>query len=68
MCKSENSCVFYLQIAIIKKFIFDFLKLMDDFRKARRRADMSDSDDDDDPFQNKSSFSPTRNKLNATPT
>ena len=44
---------------------------MDDFRKARRRADMSDSDDDEDPFHNKSSgfgFSPNRNKLNMTPT
>jgi len=25
-------------IAIIKKFIFDFLKLMDDVQKAKRRA------------------------------
>ena len=57
---------------IIKKFIFDFLKLMDEYRKEKRRKDFSDSDDDDDPFHNKSTgfnFSGVgRKNLNATPT
>mmetsp|Transcript_33748 Transcript_33748/g.44525 ORF Transcript_33748/g.44525 Transcript_33748/m.44525 type:complete len:148 (-) Transcript_33748:1356-1799(-) len=59
-------------IAIIKKFIFDFLKIIDEYRKEKRRRDFSDSEDDDDPFHNKSSgfgFSGcARNRLNATPT
>lgn len=58
---------------IIKKFIFDFLKLMDEYRKEKRRRDFSDSEDDDDPFHNKSTgfnFSGVgRKNLNAaTPT
>jgi len=58
-----------LQIEIIKKFIFDFLRLIDEYRKEKRRKDFSSSDDDEDPFHNKSSgfaMSATR-RLNATP-
>jgi len=46
------------------------LKLIDEYRKEKRRRDLSDSDDDDDPFHTKSiGFSPSRNnRLNMTPT
>lgn len=42
---------------------------MDEYRKEKRRKDFSDSEDDDDPFHNKSAgfgFSPAKN--HATPT
>ena len=59
-----------LQMEIIKKFIYDFLRLIDEYRKEKRRKEFSDSeDDDDDPFQNKSGgfgFGASR-RLNATP-
>ena len=65
----SNRLIF--QIEIIKKFIFDYLRLIDEYRKEKRRRDFSSSDDDDDPFHNKSSFgfgmSAARNRLNATP-
>ena len=55
---------------IIKKFIYDFLRLIDEYRKEKRRREFSDSDDDeDDPFHNKSGgfgFGASR-RLNATP-
>lgn len=57
-------------ISIIKKFIFDFLVLIDEYRKEKRRRDFSSSDEDDDPFHIKSQnfgFSAGRNRLNATP-
>lgn len=57
-------------IEIIKKFIFDFLRLIDEYKKAQRRKDFSSDEDDDDIFHNKSQgfgFSATRNKMNATP-
>ena len=58
-----------LQINIIKKFIFDFIKLMDEIRKEKRRREMEDSDeDDDDPFHNKSTFSPAKRIGAGTPT
>lgn len=46
---------------------------MDEYRKAKRRKDFSDSEDDEDPFHNKSTGfgfgSPAKNRgLNATPT
>ena len=58
-----------LQMEIIKKFIYDFLRLIDEFRKEKRRREFSDSeDDDDDPFQNKSGFGfNASRRLNATP-
>ena len=61
---------FALQMEIIKKFIYDFLRLIDEYRKEKRRREFSDSeDDDDDPFHNKSGgfgFGASR-RLNATP-
>lgn len=55
---------------IIKKFIYDFLRLIDEYRKEKRRKEFSDSDDDDDdPFQSKGGgfgFGASR-RLNATP-
>ena len=55
---------------MIKKFIYDFLRLIDEYRKEKRRREFSDSDDDDeDPFHNKSGgfgFNASR-RLNATP-
>lgn len=58
-----------MQIEIIKKFIFDFLRLIDEYRKEKRRRDFSSSDEDDsDPFHNKSTgFNFSRAKFNATP-
>lgn len=57
-------------IEIIKKFIFDFLRLIEEYRKEKRRRDLSSSDDDDDPFHNRGAsgfgFSATRGR-NATP-
>lgn len=54
---------------IIKKFIFDFLRLIDEYRKEKRRRDFSSSDEDDsDPFQNKSpGLGFSRARFNATP-
>lgn len=58
-----------MQVEIIKKFIFDFLRLIDEYRKEKRRRDFSSSDEDDsDPFHNKSTgFAFSRNRMNATP-
>ena len=56
---------------IIKKFIYDYIKLMDEIRKEKRRRAMEDSDDDDDdnPFHNNSRFTPGPAARNAaTPT
>lgn len=58
------------QIEIIKKFIFDFLHLMEEVRKDKRRRDLSSDESDDDVFHNKSTafgFNATRNRFNATP-
>ena len=42
---------------------------MDEYRKEKRRRDLSDSDDEDDPFHNKSigGGSPFKRNLNASP-
>ena len=54
---------------VIKRFIFDFLRLIDEYRKEKRRRDFSSSDEDDsDPFHIKQSgFNFSRQKFNATP-
>ena len=55
---------------IIKKFIYDYIKLMDEIRKEKRRRAMEDSDDDDDdnPFHNKSFTPGPAARHAATPT
>ena len=53
---------------IIKKFIFDFLRLMDEYRKEKRRRDFSSDESDDDPFKTPAfGYNATRNRFNATP-
>jgi len=46
------------------------LSLIEEFRKEKRRRDLSSDESDDDPFHNKSTafgFGAARNRLNATP-
>ena len=46
------------------------MSLIEEFRKEKRRRDLSSDESDDDPFHNKSTafgFGAARNRLNATP-
>ena len=46
------------------------MRLIDEYRKEKRRRDFSSDESDDDPFHNKSTafgFNATRNRFNATP-